>query len=311
MKKALDYIFFARPVLFPPVWTIVILGVRAADLREGASPIIPADIASISWPFLMLMFFVTCLYAGVYVFNQIYDIESDRKNNKLFFLAEGMISIPSAFTFMILLDVVAVAGGFYIANRIGYLFLIILVLGILYSHPLTNFKGKPSHGYWSNVIGHGMIPFMIGWAYYDHVTLEAAIKSIPYICGVGAIYLNTTLPDREGDRAVGKITHGVNWGVKSTMKASVFLLVLSLITAQMAGDYACLIAGLIALPFFIRALITRKMSNIVFSTKIAILALSLFACIYFPLYIVILVVGFFAARSYYKTRFNLDYPSAK
>ncbi len=309
MKKMLDYIFFTRPVLFPPVWTIVILGLRAADVREGTSPVISTGIMGIDWTFVLLLFFTTCLYAGVYTFNQIHDIESDRKNSKLFFLAEGIISVPAAYIFTVFLDAVAIAGGFYIGLHIGVLFVIILLLGIMYSHPLTNFKGKPSPGYWSNAFGHGMVPFLIGWAYLDQVSLEAAIKSLPYLCGVGAIYLNTTLPDREGDKAVGKITHGVRWGVKSTMQATTFLVVLSIIFAQVAGDFAYLISGAIALPFFIYALVTRNMTHIVTSTKVAILALSAFACIYFPLYVLVLVIGFFAARNYYKTQFQLDYPT--
>lgn len=309
MKKALDYIFFTRPVLFPPVWTIVILGLRAADVREGASPVISTGITAIDWRFVLLLFFTTCLYAGVYTFNQIHDVESDRRNSKLFFLAEGMISIPAAYVFTVFLDAVAIAGGFYISSRIGLLFVIIFLLGIMYSHPLTNFKGKPSPGYWSNAFGHGMVPFLIGWAYLDHMSLEAAIKSLPYLCGVGAIYLNTTLPDREGDRAVGKITHGVRWGVKSTMQATTFLVVLSIIFAQMAGDFAYMISAAVALPFFIYALRTRNMPNIIMSTKVAILALSAFACIYFPPYVAVLVLGFFVARAYYKTQFHLNYPT--
>ncbi len=311
MTKLLDYIFFTRPVLFPPVWTIVILGLRAADLGEGASPIISVGLTGIDPTFVYLLFFVTCLVAGAYTFNQIHDIESDRKNSKLFFLAEGMISVRSAYLFTIMLDLVAIAGAFYLSGRIGLLFVILAVLGILYSLPLTNFKGKPSAGYWSNAFGHGMAAFIIGWAYIDHISLEAAIKSLPYLCGVGAIYLNTTLPDREGDKAAGKITHGVRWGTKSTMTASTTLLVMSVIFAQMVGDYAYLIPGLIALPLFIRAANTRKTNDIVISTKVAILALSLFACIYFPPYAVILVIGFFAARSYYRSRFELDYPGLK
>jgi 4-hydroxybenzoate polyprenyltransferase len=309
MMKLLDYIFFTRPALFPPVWTIVILGARAAAVGEGATPFASVGVSSIDWSFVLLLFLSTCLYAAVYTFNQIHDIESDKRNSKLFYLAEGMISIPSAYIFTLVLNAVAIAGGFYFSYRVGMLFVIILILGVFYSLPLTNFKGKPSHGYWSNAFGHGMVPFLIGWAFVEHVSLEAAIKSLPYLFGVGAIYLNTTLPDREGDKAVGKITHGVRWGVRTTTKATVFLVSLSIVLSQMAGDYAYLIAGVISLPFFVRALSTHDMKHVVMSTKVAILALSAFACVYFPPYILLLVIGFFGARAYYKSRFQIDYPS--
>lgn len=312
MRKLLDYIFFMRPALFPPVWTILILGARASDVREGGSPVASLGFSEIPLDLILLLLLSTFLYGGVYTLNQVFDIESDRKNRKLFYLTEGLISVKSAIVFTVILDLIAVVGAFALGFRVGILFLFIVVLGILYSHPRTNFKGKPSHGYWSNAIGHGVIPFMIGWTVFDAVSLEAALKSVPYMLGVGAIYLNTTLPDREGDRASGKITHGVRWGEKKTMQSSVFLVVLSIITAQMAGDFAMLIGALIALPFFIVAAVANgndQMQKIIFSTKIAILALSLFACIYLPYYIAILVLGFGLSRRYYRSTFGMNYPS--
>jgi 4-hydroxybenzoate polyprenyltransferase len=309
MKKILDYIFFTRPVLFPPVWTILILGARAATAGEGGSPLTTSGLHGLDWIFLGLILSVSALYGGVYTFNQIYDIESDRRNSKLFYLAEGMISKQAAMVYSVLLFAAGTAGCFSVNRRIGLLSIAVLLLGVLYSLPITNFKGKPSHGYWSNVIGHGMLPFVIGWAFLDHVTLEAVFKSTPYIFGVGAIYLNTTLPDREGDKATGKITHGVRWGVSSTMKASVFLVVFSCILAQMCGDFAFLIGGLVSLPFFYAAMKSEKMKQIVLSTKISIIALTVFACVFYPFYAAILIVGFVAARFYYKARFGLSYPS--
>jgi 4-hydroxybenzoate polyprenyltransferase len=309
MKKLLDYIFFTRPVLFPPVWTIVILGTRVADVREGGSPLYTTGFAGLDLSYILLLFLTTCLYGGVYTFNQIYDIESDKKNGKLFFLAEGMISKRAAVVITVVLDVIAIGGAFIMSRQLGITFLIVFILGILYSLPRTNYKGRPSHGYWSNAFGHGMLPFIIGWGFIDHITLETVFVSTPYLFGVGAIYLNTTLPDRRGDEEAGKITHGVQWGVKSTMQASTFLIVFSCILAEMCGDFAFLIAGLIALPFFIRAMRSQKIEHVVLSTKIAILALTLFACIYLPYYVALLLVGFIISRAYYKTRFNLDYPT--
>jgi len=309
MKKFFDYIFFTRPALFPPVWTILILGARAADIGEGGFPFFTKGLANFDVSLLLHMLFATILYAGVYTLNQIFDIESDRQNDKLFYLAEGMISGKSALIFTIILDVIAIGGGFMLSRRVGILFMIVLILGVLYSIPQTNFKGKPSPGYWSNAIGHGMIPFLIGWAVVDHITLESCVKSLPYVFGVGAIYLNTTLPDRDGDRAVGKTTHGVRWGIKTTMQASTALVALAVILAQMCGDYAFLIAGVVSLFFFLWALRNLDIKSIVMSTKVAILALSVFACIYFPYYVLLLVIGFLGSRLYYRMRFGLNYPS--
>jgi 4-hydroxybenzoate polyprenyltransferase len=307
--KILDYIFFTRPVLFPPVWTIVILGVRAADVGHGASPFETLGLGGVDQRFLLFMLAVTCVFGGVYTFNQIHDIESDRRNSKLFFLAEGMISIPVAYIITAILDIVALVCGYRLGRGIEILFAAVVLFGILYSHPLTNFKGRASKGYWTNSFGHGMVAFLIGWGLYNGITLEAAVTSLPYIFGVGAIYLNTTLPDAKGDAEAGKITHGVRWGPKKTTQASFFLVLLSCVFAQMVGDFAFLIAGVVSLPFFFVAYRTTRMPDVIRSTKVAVLALTVFACIYLPPYTVLLVVGFLISRWYFRSRFDISYPS--
>jgi 4-hydroxybenzoate polyprenyltransferase len=72
----LDYFFFLRPVLLPPVWTIALLG--TIPLHESRL------LSASAWSIFFLH--LTALFGGVYTLNQIYDIESDRLNRKRYFL---------------------------------------------------------------------------------------------------------------------------------------------------------------------------------------------------------------------------------
>ncbi len=311
MKKLLDYIFFLRPMLIVPMWTIMILGMRAGELGSGASPFILSEF--IGDPGVYgLLFLITILFGAIYAYNQVYDIESDRQNGKLFFLSDDIIPISAAKVISYLFMAVAVVAAFFINITEGILFLITAILGLLYSHPLTNFKGKAGKALWSNMFGCGTVPFLVGWAYVvGSINMEAVLKSMPYFIAVGAIYLNTTLPDREGDRKVGKETYGVIWTITRTQASALMRMFFALIFAVMAGDYAAAIGSGLALPFFIAAILRKTIADSINATLVAILALSLMAMVYIPVYLLLLAVTVLATRAYYKWRFDMDYPAFK
>jgi 4-hydroxybenzoate polyprenyltransferase len=312
MKKLLDHIFFLRPMLILPVWTIAILGVRAADVREMASPVSVADIQAVLPDVLLMLLLTGLLYGAIYIYNQIHDIESDRQNKKLFFLTDRIISFNSAYVLVTVLNAVSVIGAFLVNITLGVLFLIVAVLGILYSHPKVNYKGRAGKALWSNMFGCGMVPFLIGWAFFEgSISMEAVLKSLPYMLAVGAIYFNTTLPDREGDKKVGKKTYGVIWTVQHCQASALARLAFAILFAFMAGDYAVLIAAGLSSILFIKAYSSQQISDSVAATQAAILLLMIMACIYFPIFVIIASGSLLATRAYYKWRFDLAYPKLK
>jgi len=309
MKKILDYIFFLRPMLIMPALTVIILGIRAADLGEGASPFHIIPIAENIGDVLVLLLLSTLIGGAGFIYNQIHDIESDRNNGKAFFLPEKMISISTAYGMFAVLSLIGLVGAFSINTSLGFIFAIIICLGILYSHPKINYKGKPGKALWSNMLGIGVLPFLIGWIYInDSISLEAVLKSLPYFFAVGAVYLNTALPDREGDRKAGKQTYAVIWKVPRLQLSALMRMITATIFAWMAGDVVMFISSLLSLPFYIRAVYTKMIAHSVLATKISILILSVFACIYFPPYIAIILLDILGTRLYYRWRFNLAYP---
>lgn len=309
MKKILDHIFFLRPMLIIPMWTIVILGMRAGDLGEGASPFKIRSMDGIDGGVLICLLLSTLLYGAVYIYNQIHDIESDRNNGKVFFLPQNIVTIPAAYTMFAVLNIIALAGAFSINISFGIVFLIIAGMGVLYSHPRINYKGKAGKALWSNMFGSAMLPFLIGWVYTaGGISLEGVLKSLPYFLAVGAVYLNTTLPDREGDQKAGKETYATVWKVNRLQWSALIRVGFAVLFAWMAGDLAVFLGSLLALPFFIRAVVTEKVSDSVMASKVAVLLLSLFACIYFPPYLLIIVLSILLTRAYYRYRFDFAYP---
>jgi len=158
----------------------------------------------------------------------------------------------------------------------GLVFMAMLITGFLYSHPKTNYKGRAGKALWSNIIGCGTLPFLIGWVLVTNsITMEAVLKSVPYMMAVAAIYFNTTLPDRDGDRKVGKRTYGVIWSTKRVQTSALIRIVLAVLTALMAGDFAIFIGALLALPFFVHALVKREIKDSTRASIVSILILQI------------------------------------
>jgi 4-hydroxybenzoate polyprenyltransferase len=298
MLKYFDYLFFLRPVLMPPVWTILLLGHHRSSQLNGNSHL----------PGLALLL-ITFLVGAVYILNQIFDIESDRLNRKLFFLAQGYISIKSAIYELVLLDLAAIVPAFIISWQLGILFTIGMAFGFLYSTPPINLKNRPISGLAINSLAHGNLAFLIGWCMNSTFALRGLYFSLPYMLAVGAIYLNTTIPDMEGDKRIGKLTLSVKWGKGKTLILSSILVAIAIFLSILVKDVPFLIASSLSFPFFVFCVFNKTERHIVSTTKLSILLLSIAAGFFYLWYFAVLIVGFIGTRLYYKARFNLDYPT--
>ncbi|MDH4222279.1 MAG: UbiA family prenyltransferase [candidate division Zixibacteria bacterium] len=297
MIKYLDYIFVLRPVLMVPVWTVLLLGHHQGS-RYGYLD------KSLFWLFLLFTLFI----GGAYLQNQIYDLETDRKNKKLFFLAEGYIPLENARKFTLLLYLFSVIPAYFLSLTIGLIFTLGFFFSFFYSTPPFSWKNKTYSGFLSNLISYGSLLFIAGFCARADFSLKVVLLSLPYALAVGAIYINTTLSDIEGDRLTGKITWGVKFGIFNSLLFSTFLVFISIITALIFLDIPFLISALLSFPFYIFALLTQEVERSVLATKVSILFLSLAAGYFYSWYFIILILGFIGTRLYYKQRFNLEYP---
>ena len=252
---------------------------------------------------------VTFLVGAVYVLNQICDIESDKLNKKLFFLAQGFVSKRSALVEMSLLNLAGIIPAFLISLQLGLLFALGALFGFVYSAPPFALKNRPIGSLVTNALAHGSLAFLIGWSMNRSLSLESVLFSLPYLFAVAAVYLNTTVPDIKGDQATGKITFAVRWGKERTTGLSLLLVASAIVLSLITDDTPFLVASALSFPFFLFAGFSRKERSVVLSTKASILLLSIAAGVFYLWYFLILILGFAATRLYYRVRFNMNYPA--
>lgn len=301
----LDNVFLLRPTLFYPVWTFFLAGHyggRGAVLAEADTSGIPQLIP--------LSVSLTLCVGAVFILNQLNDIDTDKINGKLFLVSEGIISRRSALVQAAVLAVVGMAGGCICGCNAGLLLFILLFLsGWCYNYPPLSWKDHPVMGIVTNA-GAGILIYSLGWLAGGSDTLFPA-RAAAYGLAGGAVYLNTTLPDRPGDAASGKITFGVKYGSAKTAAWALILELCMLAVAAFTGDRLLLICGGLMLPFFIYSAVTGREKEVVRATKYSVLVLAAAVTILYPLYLIPVISVFFISKWYYKKRFNLCYPSFK
>ncbi len=301
IRTLFDHWFFARPVLMPPVWTILLLA--AVDSGRIIS-LDPAD-----WWFwrtcagIILCYF---LYGGVYVLNQIFDIESDRLNDKLYFLPRRVISPTAATIQYVLFTAVALIGGWYLGRVWFAVSGIIVILGVLYSIPVIRLKDRPLAGLLANAVGHGTLVYYLGYALHSPGTPPTWGPSGSYALAVAGVYLLTTVPDCAGDRATGKRTISVRYGPRLASVIAALCVAGALATSISYSQWPLVVSAAASLPFFILATVSPKSGAP--AIRIALLLLTFFACLIFPPYLLVIVLIFVSTRWYYRRRFGETYP---
>ena len=286
-----------RPVLLGPVWTMVLVGhSRAPGCGFGED--------SDRLGTVLLLF--SLLMGGIYILNQVSDVEVDRLNNKLFLLANGWVPTKSALVQGWMFLVIAVGAGFYLQWKLGALFLLAMGLGMAYN---ARWKGKPILGLMANMVGFGVLAFAVGgMAASSDIGWRTLWYSIPYPLAIGAVYAHTTVLDVEGDRKIGKETLAVRFGCNVALWLGVVFVACAIGVAWILGDRIMLLAGGMALLLFAQAMISKEERAIDRASKGAILALSLRMAWTYPWYLVLMGGTFLGSRWYYRRRFGMCYP---
>jgi len=153
----LDALFLLRPTLFFPVWTYFLAGLHAGVKAAHGG------VESVhSLPPLCIAAALSALMGSVFVLNQIEDAVTDRVNRKLFLIANGAVSVRSAYIEATCLAVAAFVAAFWADFGLGLGFLVLFLLaGIFYNYPPTRWKNHPIGGMVVNGIG-GMLIYDIG-----------------------------------------------------------------------------------------------------------------------------------------------------
>lgn len=301
----LDYFFVLRPTLFFPVWTFFLAG-----LAGGSRFPIGTDHFSHPVSFLWIGLVLTLLMGGVYIINQIHDVDTDRKNGKLFLVAIGAISKRVAYIEATILIGVSLGFAFWVDFLVGFGFLTLFFFaGILYNFPPTIWKNHPFGGILVNGMG-GMIIYDLGWI-SGGGDQELSWRILLYgIAGV-AVFLYTTLPDIKGDAKTGKITFAVRYGVPKTIFYGWLLESLVVVLAFILREWLLFIPSVLVWPLFLLAFIRKQLSDALRAIKYSVFALAAIMCVKFFWYGILIVAIFFFTKWYYKKRFHFDYPNLK
>jgi 4-hydroxybenzoate polyprenyltransferase len=296
--KVFDHIFILRFMLIIPVWTVLLLGFY----HSGSG-------LPFTWRMFAIAAAATGLAGAVFVFNQIFDIESDRINDKVYFLPKKYVTITAAYILYLVLNIISLVIAFMVSAIAGFLGGAILLLGAAYSAPPFVIKDRPWLGFLANATGHGTLVFLLGYCSLGGDLGTGILKSLPYFLSVAAVYIGTTLADREGDQRTGKMTLAVVMGINRSIYFLTACYFMSVAAAFIVKDVPFLWAALAVCPFYIRTFIDRGLKSSLIAIKLSIVSLSIASAYFYPSYFVFLLAVILLTRVYYKKRFGIDYPA--
>jgi 4-hydroxybenzoate polyprenyltransferase len=295
-SRLCDYLFFLRPLLLVPVWTIFLLGYEKAPGKlVGFDPHLWIGLLALSTAF-----------GGAFVLNQYFDVATDSRNRKCPFLHSGTIGRQAALAYYGALTLTSLGCLAWIPASAPYL-LGVLVLGVLYSVPPWRWKDRPWLGLAANACAHGLLVFGLARAVSAGRLTDSLWAALPYVAGVAAVYLLTTIPDLEGDRLSGKRTLAQVLGPERAARWALGWYLSASLLAVYVVDPLFLISVLPSFPFFVlagRGDLVR--AGLAVRTDVG--GLSCAAALRHTWYAVVLLLGFWATRVYYRKRWGCRYP---
>jgi 4-hydroxybenzoate polyprenyltransferase len=246
--------------------------------------------------------------SAAFVVNQIFDVESDRLNRKTFLLSSGVVSRSESAILLVALSIAVFGLGLRSEPPLRYLVWSGLVLGFAYSVPPVRLKGRPVLDMVANVVGFGVIGFAMGWLAYAEMSWHLWTRCSAYALAMCAIFLNTCIPDEEGDRKAGDRTSCVAFGRRPVgMMVFVFMLA-SAAAGVLTDEMLCTLAVVGSLPAMVAVSMGGNTSDSVVASQYAARLLLLLVCIRAPLLGLLALAAYFGSRYYYRRRFGLEYP---
>jgi 4-hydroxybenzoate polyprenyltransferase len=295
--KIIDFIFASRPMLLLPVWSVYLVTHRLIksdnDFSHGDGAVLAA---------------VSLIVIGSYFINQIYDLESDRINKKLGFLQHGLLKKSEMKTAYIVTSAIPLMAGFIIDYKIGLIMIIMILLGFAYSVPPIRLKDRPLGGLIANAAAYGVLLPMAVPGYWETFDISRLYIIGCFFMMVAAGFLLTVIPDREGDRKIGKFTLATKLSDKPIILIGIGFLLVALFLSLVLNNLFLIIICAISIVLYLVALVVGRNNVILFACKFPILLLSLLAGYYFPTYLVFLLVLLILTRLYYRKRFGIEYP---
>ncbi len=295
--KIIDFFFAARPICILPVWSVYLI---MQKFYYGARPS--------GYETFFILVGLSLMTAGVYFINQIYDFEGDRINDKVGFLQRRFIKRTEMTAAYIAVSFIPIAAAFIYNYQTGILFLILVILGYCYSAPPFRFKDRPLAGLLTNGVGYGLLVPLAIPGLLASLKIEYFYMVLFFFLMLSAGYLLTTIPDREGDRAVGKKTIAFYCSNTFILTMALIMMLLALYAVYKVKHIYLIIIALVSILLLVLSMFVKSERILLFTCKFPIFLLTLLAGYYYPTYLVFIVVLLILIRVYYKRRFNMIYP---
>jgi len=320
ISRLFDYIAILRPLLLIPGWTMLFIGyyrgIKGELINHIQLPII-GNIGIILYPqkeMLLTLLLYSLLMGAIYILNQITDSNTDNINGKLYLIPHGYLN-----TKILKLQIVILLSLSFILTIIGFgsflysaFVLLSIIMGVMYSVSPIRLKGKPIIDMITNALGFGLIAFAVGWTSKSEFSSDLIFDSLPYFLCVSSAFINTTIPDMDGDARNGDVTTGIYLGIRKSCLLSTLILILAIIAGLFRKDFVPVTASILSLPFFIYMTINnwhnKNIKAITIATKVSVMALSLLVTLLMPFYFVLLILTIILVRIYYQLRFGISYP---
>jgi 4-hydroxybenzoate polyprenyltransferase len=302
-RKIIDLAFLTRPPLLCVSCTFFFAG-AASSQGNGLGLYDPSLMYRTLANFLGFVLVV----ASAFVLNQMTDIRGDRINRKSFILPSRVVTLPESIVFLVAIYAAAILFGFHLGGPLRYLIWSGLGLGLAYSAPPVRLKARPIWDALANVIGFGIIGFVMGWLSFLDLDVRALLHSLPYVLAMAAIFLNTCIPDEEGDRLVGDRTSCVVFGRKAVSRSAALILVLSAVSGAVLDEMPSWLASTGSLPAFIAVAANPTDRSSVLASQFAARLLFVLVASQAPALGVLGVAIYVASRLYYDRRFGFGYP---
>ena len=266
---------------------------------------------------LIVAFVFACITSAVFVQNQYYDKETDKKNptKNMLPLAAHEISPKTS---LIIMGFLCILGFVTLTFSNPYLipiFLAYFALGSAYSSPIFHLKGKPILDLIVAGVGSGVFPFIIGLLAANQLSLDlhlpwmlrryqdAFLCIIPLFLFQVASQIFQELRDFEADANDKTQTFVVRYKMKKSIKVATIMVFLAIslpivfgfLNLSFSNDYVLwyILAVIMMAPILSRFISLNKNP-----TKEKIEALFNFSMKYTPFILLILLVYFLVLKLY-------------
>lgn len=304
--RPLDYVFVLRPTVLVGMWVFYFWGAYLASRETGAAFPLLVPTARVFAGFLSM----SAALAGGCLLNQIADVETDRVNEKLFFLPRGIISMRAAVAELAVVWVLAAA----LALPLGLHFVLVLCASLLlnytYSAPPVRAKSRfPLDMLW-NGLGFGLVSSAAGWAAVAQLELSVLWVGLVYTVAVAGVTASTTVLDVDGDRAADLRTTAVVLGRDRASALTLWLIALAAAAGWFLMDPLAIFGSVLSLPALLLAHRTGERRHRIIANQVMVALFLVVASCRAPYLLALLAVVYFGSRAYYRARFGFSYPGA-